>query len=364
MKNDNIDKVAQKLNASVSGIAATHTYKASEVPEELDPAKLPKEIVGQLLRAGERAVLGSTSKSRKSWALLHLAICKANGLPWFGWEMKAGKVVYIDLELISIFFDRRMAAISKALNVPHPENLILWSLRDCHPKPKINELVADTIRRFKDEGVELVILEPSYKMVEASVQGTNSEMMVAQYLEALNEIAAPLQCGIITSHHSPKGDLSTRNSIDLFSGTGVWARDPDLLITMRPHEKDDHVIFDMTRRHGAPVEPLVLCWETPFHRIAHGEDPSKIRTKQSSQKTETTGKVLDVLADAPETGWRNRDWKEACERIGISEPTFNRHRKVLVEQGKVDVLDVLGDGKRQTYRVKDQSVPNNNPIPF
>ena len=140
MKNDIIDKVAMNLNAPVSGIAATRTYKASEVPQELDPSKLPKEIVGQLLRAGERAVLGSTSKSRKSWALLHLAICKANGLPWFGWEMKAGKVLYIDLELISIFFDRRMAAISKALNVPHPENLILWSLRDCHPKPKINEL--------------------------------------------------------------------------------------------------------------------------------------------------------------------------------------------------------------------------------
>lgn len=361
MKNDIIDKVAMNLNAPVSGIAATRTYKASEVPQELDPSKLPKEIVGQLLRAGERAVLGSTSKSRKSWALLHLAICKANGLPWFGWEMKAGKVVYIDLELISIFFDRRMAAISKALNVPHPENLILWSLRDCHPKPKINELVADTIRRFKDEGVELVILEPSYKMVEASVQGTNSEMMVAQYLEALNEIAAPLQCGIITSHHSPKGDLSTRNSIDLFSGTGVWARDPDLLITMRPHEKDDHVIFDMTRRHGALVEPLVLCWETPFHRVAHGEDPTKIRTKQSSQKVETTNKVLEALVDAPESGWRNCDWKQACGRVGISEATFHRHRKTLVEQDKVDVLT---DGKKQTYRVKNQNAAQNGCMPF
>lgn len=361
MKNDEIDNAAKKLNEPVTGIAASTTYKASEVPVELDPATLPKEIIGELMRAGERAVIGSTSKSRKSWALLHLAICKAHGLPWLGHSMAAGKVLYIDLELIKVFFDRRMAAISKELKVKHSENLILWPLRNTRPKPKIKDLVEEVVKRFKDTGLELVILEPSYKMVESPTQGTNSETQVGEYLECLDEIAYPLQCAVLTSHHSPKGDLSGRSSIDLFSGTGVWARDPDLLMTMRPHEKEDHSIFDITRRHGAPIDPVVLSWGYPIHHIAGGEDPTKIRSAKSSQKTESTNKVLEVLAGAPEDGWRHSEWQQACERAHISSASFDRKRKELINANMVELLD---HGNKKTYRIKNEKVPINCHIPF
>lgn len=346
---------------ALAGIAGAKTYTAAEVPVELDPASLPKEIVGELLRAGERAVIGSTSKSRKSWALLHLAVCKAHGLPWLGHPMKPGKVLYVDLELIKVFFDRRMAAICKQMNVTHPGNLLLWPLRNTRPKPTIEQLVTEVVKRFKDEQLELVILEPSYKMVEPSVQGTNSEMLVAKYLECLDEIAHPLQCAVITSHHSPKGDLSSRNSIDLFSGTGVWARDPDLLCTMRPHEKDEHVIFDITRRHGAPLDPVVLAWQYPLHQLAPDEDPTKIRTTQSGQKSENSDKVRAALETAGEAGDLSNEWKSKANELGVADATFYRRKKDLTKTGEVVVLQ--DDRGKTRYRLAQKNgLKHDNPF--
>ncbi|NCY21554.1 hypothetical protein EBX31_06320 [bacterium] len=365
MNEGNLRIIVEELSAppgALAGIQGSKTHTAAEIPVEFDPSVLPKECVGELLRAGERAVLGSTSKSHKSFALLHLAICKAYGLDWLGWKMAPGRVLYIDLELIPPFFDCRVAAVCRALKVPHPENLILWPLRSVRPKPKIEELVAEMVKRHKDEEVELVILEPSYKMVEPTFQGTNSEMMVAAYLEALDEIANPLKCAVITSHHSPKGDLSHKNSIDLFSGTGVWARDPDLLVTMRPHEKADHVIFDITRRHGAPVEPLVLRWDYPLHHIAHGEDPSKIRTSQSAQKAANEDRVAEVLKEAPEEGWSWTKWKDVCDEAGVSQATFDRRRKDLVDKGIVETLE--GKKGHPAYRLKARNGTSKPELPF
>jgi len=335
---------------SKAGLTGMMTYTAAEVPVQPDPAKLPRKIVGDLLRVGEMMVLGSTSKSRKSWALLHLAICKAHGLPWLGWEMDPGKVLYVDLELIPAFFDLRMAQVCKALNVAHPENLICWPIRNARPKPTMEQLVREVGDRFKGEGVELVILEPSYKMVAPTTQGTNSEMEVMKYLEAFDDLTFDLQATGITSHHSPKGDLSGRASIDLFSGTGVWARHPDVLCTMRPHEKSDHVILDLTRRHGPPVDAKVVRWASPLHEIAHGEDPSKIRTKQTEQKAETGDKVREVYEEAPDGGWTWTEGKKACQDVGISQATYDRRRRELVEDG---VLQVLQDeAGRSKYRLR------------
>lgn len=357
MQNKLIDMAAEMLKPiPPGGLADAKSYKFSEVGLEDDPAELPPEIVGELLRAGERAVLGSTSKSRKSWALLHLAICKAAGVPWLGWSMNPGKVLYIDFELMDPFFKRRARTISKALGLPHSENLTLWPLRNHKPKPNIKELVKETLRRYEIDGLELIILEPSYKLIQPTSQGTNSEMEVMAYLEALDELAYPLKCAVITSHHSPKGDLSGRNSIDLFSGTGVWARDPDLLMTMRPHVKDDHVIFDLTRRHGVPVDPSVLCWETPLHKLAYNEDPTKVRTKQSQQKAGNTDLVANTLKEAPEAGWRHCDWKRASEQAGVSSAAFDRHRKTLLEKDKVEILN---DGSKVRYRLKTRAQVEN-----
>ena len=332
------------------------TYSAASIPLNPNPADIPRDIVGELIRSGERCVLGSTSKSGKSWAQLHLAVAKAAGLPWLGWNLKPGPVLYLDLELLKVFFDRRAAAICQALKVDHPQNLTLWSLRAVRPRFSMRQLVDELCKRFKGAGLDLVILEPSYKLVTPNQQGTNSEYAVLEYLEALDEISHELNCGVMTSHHSPKGDLSGRTSLDLLSGTGVWARDPDVLMTLRPHMNDGMTILQHTRRHGAPVADVVLKWEYPLHHLAPEEDPTAIRNPKN-KSAENQNKLLEVLAQAGDEGWTNAQWLAASVAKGVSEATYYRLAKPTKFSSAVQAI--VGEDGKSRWRL-----PPPPPRPF
>ena len=330
-------------------LSESQTYTAASIPLNPNPAEIPRDIVGELIREGERCVLGSTSKSGKSWAQLHLAVAKSQGLPWLGWNLKPGPVLYLDLELLRYFFDRRMSAISAALGVSHPKDLHLWSLRAVRPRIVMRQLVDEVCKRFKGEGLDLVVVEPSYKLVAPTMQGTNSEYGVLEYLEALDEISHELKCGVMTSHHSPKGDLSARSSLDLFSGSGTWARDPDVLMTLRPHQKDGFTILQTTRRHGEPKDDVVLRWEYPLHHLALDEDPTAIRSSKTKSAEDTQTKVVEVLAAAGDEGWCSKQWMAACEAKGISSATYYRAIKPAKLSGAVQVI--VGEDGKGRYRL-------------
>jgi hypothetical protein len=330
-------------------LAESKTFTAAAIPLHHNTSEVPREICGELLRAGERAVLGSTSKSGKSWALLHLAIAKASGLPWLGWPMKAGPVLYLDLELLPFFFQKRVSTVCSALNVVRPENLHLWSIRAVRPKPNMDELVSEIVSRFKDSAPDLVILEPSYKLVTPTTQGTNSEMKVLEYLELLDQLTNELNCAGITSHHSPKGDLSQRSSMDLFSGTGVWARDPDLLMTLRPHKEDGHTILDFTRRHGPPVDGQVLKWDYPLHYQTTDLDARDVG-KPGQRSGENLDRIMNALDAAPVGGFTNKEWLRAALAGGLSEATF--YRMKTAAQVKQLWVAVMGPDKRSRFMTK------------
>lgn len=325
-------------------------YTAKTIPLKADPAEKPRDIFAELLRQGERGVVGSTSKSMKSWLVTLASVCKAAGMEWLGHPMTAGPVLHIDLELLKWFLDDRVRFICKALNIEHPENLNLWSMRGVKPRPTMQQLVAEIKSRFAPGTFDFVVMEPSYKMVEATSQGTNSEMAVANYLEKLDELACYLGAAVLTTHHSPKGDLSNRSSIDLFSGTGTWARDPDLLLTLRAHEEEQHAVMQMTRRHGPPEADIVLKWEFPLWVPQRHMDATAI-AKPGRKKRADPDSILNLLKDAPVNGWTTTEWEQAAIRKGISKSTFYELKKTAEVQEQVEVL---GTGRHPTYRLKDR----------
>jgi hypothetical protein len=325
-------------------------YSAANIPLLADPKGKPRDIFGELLRQGERAVVGSTSKSMKSWLVTLASVCKAAGLEWLGHPMAAGPVLHIDIELLRWFLDDRVRIICRALGIAHPEQLNLWSMRGVKPRPTMPQLIAEIKRRYAPGAFEFVVLEPSYKLVNPTEQGTNSEMMVAAYLEALDEIACYLGAAVLTTHHSPKGDLSNRSSIDLFSGTGTWARDPDLLMTLRAHEEEGHSVLQMTRRHGAPEPDMVCKWEFPLWVPQRHMDATAI-AKPGKKKRKEADSILKLLEAAPQNGWTTKEWELAAIRKGVGKSTFYELKKSAEVQ---EAVEVLGSGRHPTYRLKDR----------
>ena len=50
-----------------------------------------------------------------------------------------------------------------------------------------------------------------------------------------------------------------KEAIDRIGGSGVFARDPDV-ITMTPHEEKDAYIIDLTLRALPQIQPFVVRW--------------------------------------------------------------------------------------------------------
>jgi hypothetical protein len=74
----------------------------------------PRQIIEGILHQGCKMILGGTSKSNKTWALLDLAISSASGQKWWGRQCTRGRVLYINFELPTWALLERLNALCTA----------------------------------------------------------------------------------------------------------------------------------------------------------------------------------------------------------------------------------------------------------
>ena len=105
-----------------------------ELPEFIDaatfiatPIKAPDELVQGILHKGSKLVFGGSSKSYKTWSLLDLAISVATGTDWLGRLTTQGKVLFLNFEIQSYAWQKRIAAVAEAKGIElQPGQITLW----------------------------------------------------------------------------------------------------------------------------------------------------------------------------------------------------------------------------------------------
>ena len=203
---------------------------------ETAPAS-PPQIIEGVLHQGCKMILGGTSKSNKSWCLLDLAISVASGEKWWGHRCAKMPVVYINFELHRWSIAQRLNALAGA----RPEckglgeSLALWNLRGRNAdlallRPKLEEQLAR--HQFG-----LIILDPAYKLLGDRDENANGE--IASLMNELEGLVQRTGAALVVAHHFAKGDSTAKSAIDRMSGAGAWARDPDSILVLTPHEEPD-----------------------------------------------------------------------------------------------------------------------------
>jgi hypothetical protein len=71
----------------------------------------------------------------------------------------------------------------------------------------------------------------------------------------------------------------------------VFARDPDVILTMTPHEEDDAHVIDLTLRALPPVKPFVVRWCESIFITDREADPAKLKAIQAPPKSEKSQKA-------------------------------------------------------------------------
>jgi hypothetical protein len=123
--------------------------------------------------------------------------------------------------------------------------------------------------------------------------------------------------------------------MDRIGGSGVYARDPDAIVTMTKHEKEGSFTIDATVRNHVAPEPFVVTWEFPL-MVRSDLDPGALKevTARGPKPTYTEDAVLKVLVEHRELS--ATDWMRAAkEEEGVGPTTFWKLKRQLEAEHKV-----------------------------
>lgn len=259
--------------------------------------ELAPELVQGILRKGHKMLLSGGSKTGKSMLMIQLAIAIATGGHWLNKYCAQGKVLYVNLEIDRASFYRRIAeACQKRAIEPEKlkNNLIVWNLRG--HSTTLDKLAPKLIRRCAKENFTAIIIDPVYKVMMGD---ENKAGDMAQFCNQFDKIATQLNCAVIYVHHFSKGDQDKKASIDRASGSGVFARDPDVISTVTKLNVDEPAVrVEFTLREFPDMDPIDAWYRYPIHVVDDtGELKGKKLVGASTKKTheESLNEFVDKM---------------------------------------------------------------------
>ena len=291
-----------------------------------DRMEKPAEIIEGVQHAGTKAVLASGSKVGKTWILLDLATAVATGTPFLKFKTQKMKVLFINFEIRREFIADRLRIIQKQKNNSDPSNLYFWNLRGA--TTDFETLIESIIKFAIKENIKLIILDPIYKAMVGKSENTASSVGVLS--NQIEQIVEATGAAVIFAHHFAKGNAAKKSQIDRMSGSGVFARDADSIITLTEHTEKGCYSVEMTLRNLAPQPPFVIEWQYPV--MVERPDLSPADFKSEEAAVDEYEPLVSLLDESPLT---TGEWFEAATEIGYSRAQFFRDKAFLVEKNRV-----------------------------
>lgn len=329
------------------------------------PEQEPEEIIKGILHIGEKFGITAGSKRFKTWLLLYLSYCVANGLPFLGHKTKKSKVAIFDLELSKNALRRRLSRVQKAIGGGDFNNIRICSLRGKARKfcRAIKSSDQPLQKLILAEGIELVIIDPVYKFLLG--RDENSNGIVADILEDLTEFCDASGVALAYVHHHSKGNQANKDARDRGAGAGAWSRDPDSLLDLTEHEQwtNDNKVFtaEFTLRDFPPIENFVVRWDFPLVVVdENGLDPHELKqpAKGGRPPSDAKAQILTALRTAEVIcGQPGLTTKQIEQAAGMTLRTIQRHLAMMLRKEVEKCVAIGGYQLSVSERQKSDS-PN------
>ena len=255
---------------------------------------MPKQVIENVLHKGSKMIISGSSKAGKTLSLLHLGLAAANGSTWLGHRTTTSKVIYLDFELKKRIASRRIAEMVNANPDydPKNQNFMYCSLRG---QSRTLEDLVHHIEDLENHRPDLVIVDPFYKLATGADE--NDAGAISEVVNRMEQFSERLDCSFVYAHHFSKGNKSDTDHIDRASGSGVFARDPDAILTLTPHEDEDHLVLEATLRDfpTPPTQVVEFSWPNFIHKP--DMEPKLRKPGQNKAKKERHDKLSNTLVE-------------------------------------------------------------------
>lgn len=326
-----------------------------DLPEILDffdqlkePPELSPELIGGILREGNKMIITGESKAGKTCLSQEIAVCIAEGKPWLGeFPCEQGKVLYINLEVEAASLFHRFRSIYYANGWEFTENchnICPWNLRG-YAVP-LDKLAAKIIRRCKNTGpYKAIILDPLYKVQQGD---ENSAEAISVFCNALDRIAHETGAAIIYDHHHPKGAVGNRKIVDRGSGSGVFSRDADAICDLSFLDPDKAILetigdqiangekpmqLAFVLRDFKDVDPINIFFKFPVHYIdtaellkgapVEGDPKANIQNQNKKTDAEKNEIIEEAFSEVEENG--KARFSKMAKIAGVSDKTLKKY---------------------------------------
>ena len=206
------------------------------------------------------------------------------------------------------------------------DTLHVWNLRGHNAdltllRPKLEEQLA------KHE-FGLIILDPAYKVLGDRDENANGE--IAGLMNELEALAQRTGAALVVAHHFAKGDSTAKSAIDRMSGAGAWARDPDSILVLTPHEEEGCFTVSTILRNLPQLEEFVVRWDYPRMLLANELNPDALRRPQAKNKVCSDREFVEAVVGAESRNYKGVVTR-AREVLEMSEASVNRYLSRLKE---------------------------------
>jgi len=315
--------------------------------------KLPPivEVVEGIVATQSKLVIGSGSKSFKTWLTMHKGLCIAHGVPFLGRRTTRLRVLYVNLELKSQTFARRVQAIARALGIEIDREWFMHlPLRGKLGGLAVCEIVWRIIQLAQHFKAGVVIVDPIYKM---NVEGDeNSSRDQTRLFNQLDRITTEGGCTLILNDHFGKGNQSEKDPLDAIRGSSAKGGDVDAAMILRKHETEECFRVDLIHRELPPVASFCIGWKFPLMELRTDLDPEHMKKARGGRnKAHDPIKLLSAIKDT--TAQKPVSVTRWAEMAGISRTTLNEYTPGFRQR---DWIATVGEGGSARQYITDKGL--------
>lgn len=259
----------------------------------------PPLIVERLLHREAKMIIAGGSKTFKSWTLIDLGLSVATGTKWWDLQCQPAVVVYINFELIPGFLNERIYHVAEAKGIKLPYWFFSWNLRNkCYDLTKLMPILKLEVQKIGGR-VDLIIVDPIYKALGQLEENNARDMTFL--MAAVELLSAETGAAIAFGAHFSKGAQAQKEAKDRISGSGVFGRDPDVILTMTRHQAEDSYVVETELRYLPRIRNFVVSWKYPLMFVDEGKDPRDLwvptppRQSKNDKEPLTDQEVLACL---------------------------------------------------------------------
>ncbi|MBI2926401.1 MAG: AAA family ATPase [Verrucomicrobia bacterium] len=268
---------------------------ADIITEKLPPVV---EIVQGIVAEQSKLVIGSGSKSFKTWLTLDMALSIAHEVPCLARETTRRRVLYVNLELKPQSFKRRLQTVAKAKGIAVDRGWFLHlPLRGKLAGLTVFEIVCRIIRLAEQFKAGVVVTDPIYKLNVEGEENNSRDQTV--FFNQLDRITTEAGCTLILDDHFSKGNQSEKDPLDAIRGSSAKGGDVDAAMVLRKHEVEGCFRVDIIHRELPPVEPFCIGWKFPLMELRPDLDPDAMKkAKGGRPRTHDPQKLVAAIMDA------------------------------------------------------------------